>query len=262
MRMWMAAALSAAVVGLGAVRAGFGFSITPELVDGAGQTWDGTEEAVVEAAIDSWTSRLEVPAGQAESTSMTFEFVHGNGELASWTGNPVSSATGSYVTTPGVDHVIDINVDLMDPILTNHLVFTLGDVPFDDWDALSVLRHEIGHAMGFNTVYDDDGGSEWLRHVTIDGSNATFDAGGLNLALDGSGDVVHLSGTGQIADDLMSAFLPNGTRKDVSADDMNALVLAYGYTVVPEPGTEGVAVAGVVGKLLRRRRGGEMVNGK
>jgi hypothetical protein len=69
--------------------------------------------------------------------------------------------------------------------------------------------------------------------------------------------VNHLAGTGQIADDLMSAFMPNGTRKDVSADDINALVLAYGYVVVPEPGTVGVMGAGVVGMLLRRRRGGE-----
>ena len=215
------------------------FSITPVFDDGAGQTWDANEEAVVQSAIDDWTSRLAIPAssGAPQSTTMVFEFVHGDGELASWTGNAVSSPTGSYITTPGIDHVVDINVDLMDPNLTNHLVFTLGDVPFVDWDALSVLRHEIGHAMGFNTSYDDSNGSEWLQHITINGNSAVFDQGGMNLQLEGADNLVHVAGTGLPGDDLMSPFLPNSVRRDISTQDLQALALAYGYVIVPEPGT-------------------------
>jgi hypothetical protein len=239
------------VAGGGAARA---FTITPTFYDGAGQVWNQTEKDVVAAAIDSWTSRLVIP-GAEQNINMSFEFVHGNGELMQWTGQYVSSPTGTNPMTAGVNHVIDINADLMNTSLSNYLVWTLGSVPFADWDALTAVKHEIGHALGFSTLYTDgNGASLWMKHVTSDGSAAVFDAGGLNLSLDGSGNVSHFNHSGVISGDLMSSYLPNGTRKDVSSADLSALAVAYGYTVVPEPGTAVVLGAGVLGLVRRRRR--------
>ena len=243
----MAAAAGVMVAG-GAARA---FTITPtydDLLDGT-VTWNQTEKDVVAAAIDSWTSRLAMPAGP-QNIDVSFEFVHGNGEIAQWTGQPVSSPTGTNAFTAGVYHVIDINVDLMDLTLPNHTIFTLGALPFEDWDALTAIRHEIGHALGFATLYTDGSGQGiWASHVTTAGGLATFDAGGLNLALYAPGNIVHMAD----GPDLMGAHLANGTRKDVSVADLQALSLAYGYVVVPEPGTCAVLGVGMAVVLLRRR---------
>jgi hypothetical protein len=246
----MAVAVAAAAGVGGSAR---GFTITPTFYDGAGQTWNATEEAVVNAAIESWTSRLSIP-GAVQDIPINFEFIHGNGELAYWSGEPLTLPTGTNPTTAGINHLVAINVDLMDTSLPYYMSFTLGDVAQNNWDALSVLRHELGHALGFTTLYTDGNGQGvWQKHVTVSGGVATFDAGGLNLVLDGPTNESHVSSVGEGASDLMSSFLPNGVRKDVSAADVAALSLAYGFAAVPEPGTVGVLGLGVVGMLLRRR---------
>jgi len=231
-------------------------NIVPNYVSDANGTWDSNEMTVVQDALNDWSTHVPV----AQTFTVKFDFTHGGigTYLAQWhasyTGIPVG--TNIYPWTPGVTHTVDINVDYMNNIMTNQLVFTTGSVPSDDWDAYTAILHEMGHAMGFTkNFYDNNVGlgnesDKWTSHIT----GTTFDPGGLNIAM--NADLQHVADS----NDLMGSSLVNGVRKLIGTSDLAMLQLAYGYTInsaapssLPEPGALAVvAISGLA--LLRRRR--------
>jgi hypothetical protein len=244
----------AGICGVFAPRAG-AINIVPNYVSDANGTWNSTEMGVVQDALNDWNVHVPVP----QTLTVNFDFVHGGigTFLAEWHASysNVPNGTNLYPWTAGVTHTVDVNVDYMNNIMTNQLVFTTGAVPSDDWDAYTAVLHEMGHAMGFSKYfYVDHVGfvgqtDKWTSHIV----GTTFDPAGLNIAM--NDDLQHTSDP----NDLMGSSLVNGVRKTISSGDLAMLQLAYGYTInsaapstLPEPGT--LALAGVPAMTLLRRR--------
>lgn len=233
-------------------------TINATYTDSAGETWDATRIGVVEYAISEWETLIQ----NDEVVNIEFDFTTGNGYLAQWHG--VRSYYFGDDITPwyaGVTHTIHFNADLMDTSLANYLWFdetpdTDNDQAFAVWDALSVARHELGHAMGFvNNFYVDNVGTgsevnNW--GMQINASNI-FDPTGLAVPMNGS-DWAHVAESGLMAEDLMSPTLYNADRHEISNTDMAMLATAYGYDVVPEPTITGALAFGAIAMLRRRRR--------
>jgi hypothetical protein len=227
------------------------FTITPTFVNSTAQTWNSTEIAVVNEAISDWTSILSY-TGSPQNINMTFQFTSAGinntgtntGYLGLWTGS-YSAPAGSTVTPwyPGVTHIVYINTDWMTPPTGDPaLTFTTGSpgpasstVPSTTYDALSVLRHELGHALGLNPLYGSNVGLAnatltLASDITFTGpTGAIFDdtPGGLNIPLAAADNYQHVADN----NDLMSISLTNGLRKGISFTDIEELSLAYGYAV-------------------------------
>jgi len=234
--------------------------ISPTYVDGSGQTWDATRMGVIQQAIDDWQSLIL----DEQTINITFDFTNAgsSGYLAQWAGSfSVLKGTDLYPWTPGVTHTISFNADFF---TGSHYTWwdptpaTSEDQPSAAFDALSVARHELGHALGFadNFYYDNfstiDSIDKWTSHIT----ETTFDPGGLDVSMASASNLSHVLDGGETAGDLMVPALPNGMRRDISTTDLNMLQLAYGYQLVPEPSTLVLLVIGVVGVwgVARRRR--------
>lgn len=196
-------------------------------------TWTTTEEQVVNQAISDWEGRIQ----DNHTVAITFQFTSvGTGSyLAQWNGNfTVNFGTNIYPWTPGVTHVVDVNTSFMNPSATNQLQFTTGTLSPNNWDALSVLRHELGHAMGFVTsFYDNNFGQagqydKWGMHIS---PTNVFDPGGLNVQMEA--DNQHTANSGSTANDLMNSQILNGIRRGITTTDLQMLELAYGYDMVP-----------------------------
>jgi hypothetical protein len=230
--------------------------IVPNYVSDVNGTWTGNEMTVVQDALNDWGTHVLTN----QSFTVSFDFVHGGigTFLAQWHSSysSIPNGTNIYPWTAGVVHTVDVNVDYMNSIMTNQLVFTTGAVPAADWDAYTAILHEMGHAMGFSAgYYEDQVGwpgqtDKWTSHM----NGTTFDPAGLNVGM--NGDLQHLADP----NDLMGSSLTNGVRKYISGTDLAMLQLAYGYSInaaapssLPEPGILGlVAISGL--GLLRRRR--------
>jgi hypothetical protein len=124
------------------------------------------------------------------------------------------------------------------------------------WDALSVARHELGHAMGFTDrfYYDNYGLStqvdKWAVHI----SGTTFDPGGLNVTMTSASDLAHTYDGGSTSLDLMVPSIYNGQRRDISDIDLKMLHLAYNYQMVPEPSSMVLLLVGLIGLGVYGRR--------
>lgn len=226
------------VLGVGLLSAGArAVKIVPTFMDGAGQTWDATKRAVINQAISDWDARIL----DDQTIPVTFDFTNaGSDYLGLWQGRySVFTGTNIYPWTSGVDHVVHFNADMMDSTQPNYLLFTLGSVPFAEWDALSVARHELGHMLGFtNGFYVDDLGNpgqtdKWSSRIV----GSVFDPGGLNVQM--FGDLSHTDDSGSTANDLMNPALPNGMRRTIGALDEGMLEKAYHYQMAPDPNGDG-----------------------
>lgn len=227
----------------------------------AGQTWTADRQSIVYQAISEWENIIL----DDQLVSIEFDFTNAGTEdtyLGQW------SLSYSYYNgddlrpwSTGMDHTIHLNADLMDETAGNYLWFdptpaSDDDQPFEAWDALTVLRHELAHALGFTagTYVDNKGTTEevtlWDRH--IDASNI-FDPDGLGVSMYGT-DWGHVADSGATTDDLMTPSLTNGERRPISATNVAMMATAYNYDVVPEPATLGVLAVGGVALIARRRR--------
>jgi hypothetical protein len=218
-----------------------GIDIVPTFVDGAGQTWDSSKRAVIDQAISDWDARIL----NNETIPVTFDFTNAgtSSYLGLWQGNyTLSVGTNIYPWTSGVQQVVHFNADQMDSSQPNYLLFTLGSIPFANWDALSVARHELGHMLGFTDQFYVDDFSEagqtdkWSSHIV----GTTFDPGGLNVQLAAADNLSHTADSGSTANDLMNPALPNGLRRTISANDQGMLEEAYRYQMAPDPNADGV----------------------
>ena len=244
--------------------AGADLSINATYVDGAGETWDPTRRGVVEQAITEWLEVLDsVNPADDDQINITFDFTNaGTGSyLGQWQGSsPELVAGDNRLPWENTTHIIHFNADQMDAGLTNYSWWDASpldgsDQLFEQWDMLSVARHELGHALGFTTFYAYDLGNPgelypWEDLVT----GTTFDPGGINVELASSTNFGHVANSGISLDDLMTTGLPNGTRRGISQLDVDMLRLAYGYSqTVPEPSA--LLLSGLASlALLRRRR--------
>ena len=213
-------------------------TIIPTFADGAGQVWDATKQAVINQAISDW----EASVLDNQTINVTFDFMNAGtgGYLGLWHGSEnLFVGTNVYPWTPGVTQVVHFNVDLMDATQQNYLLFTTGALPFDNWDALSVARHELGHMLGFTTnfyvndFHDISQLDRWAAHEV----GSVFDPGGLNVQM--AADLSHTADTGSTANDLMNPASPNGIRRPISPIDEAMLAEAHHYQLAPDPNGDG-----------------------
>jgi hypothetical protein len=246
------------------------FTITPIFVNSPSgdlnpQTWTSAEEAVVNEAINDWTSILSY-SDPNQNINILFEFHSAGlnvlpgptptGYLGLWSGQysaPVGSVVDPWSPTVTVTQmgtqmegsILNVNTDWMTPPAGDPtLTFTTGTpgpgmstVSSSTFDALSVIRHELGHALGLNTLYTSDVMPQGQPSpailsalVTAAGpTGAIFDdtPGGLNIPLASAGNQEHVADN----NDLMSVTLTNGVRKGIGFTDIEELSLAYNYAV-------------------------------
>jgi len=105
---------------------------------------------------------------------------------------------------------------------------TDGDVPGGSYDALTVIRHELGHLLGFTGgLYFDDWGGPQFRDVWQDAIvGGVFDPGGLNVSMTGANNE-HTNGAG-----LMDTFIFPGQRFDIDLT-MDMIAHAYDLQLLP-----------------------------
>jgi len=118
-------------------------------------------------------------------------------------------------------------------------------------DALTVVKHEIGHALG----WIDTEGCNFMKKVKEDGGNRFYDKNGNGKFDDGDYDLKDgpgWDGHTESETELMSAEQEQGKRFHPTAAYAKILGDAYGYTVIPEPATVLLIGAGIM--FLRRKR--------
>lgn len=200
--------------------------INPTYTDAAGYTWTSERTEIIETALGNWEA--SVLDNQSFDVEFTFEAAGSEGYLGQWGGGySLTAGTDVYPWTDGVEHTVKFNADLMDSIS-----FDTADPPSSEYDALSITRHEIGHAMGFvNGFYVDSFSTagETDKWSSLIDANFVFDPGGLDVQMEE--DETHMADS----EDLMATSIANGERKSIGQTNLDMLALAYGYEVIPEP---------------------------
>lgn len=214
-------------------------TITPTFVDSSGETWTGDRQGVINQAISEWSSSF----ADTYHISIQFDFTSVPGGYLAQCQQSATISTGDNITPWYGGLTLSIHFNAAYFSGANYLWWdstptTSTDLPSAGWDALSVARHEIGHALGFSTFYASQKGTQyelsyWSRHIT----GTTFDPDGLNVALAAADNLSHLSASGATAGYLMTPAIANGQRREISSLELNMLDLALGYTAVPEPAT-------------------------
>ncbi len=214
----------------------YGLNISTTYVGGAGESWTSIRRGVVEQAVSEWEAMIL----DDQAVSITFDFVDaGATYLGQWAGQySAMQGTDMYPWSSELNHTVHVNAHYMDEGLSHSLFFdptpdTDGDVPFMDFDALSVIRHEIGHAMGFtaafyfDNVFAPDAIDKWGTHIV----GNMFDPGDLDIQLASDVNISHVYNGGYTLNDLMTPSITNSQRREISRIDMAMLELAYGYFI-------------------------------
>lgn len=220
-------------------------SVTAKYAEGT----TAEQKALFESAIKSWTKCLMGPKGNDVTLTINVTFKDLGTDTGGGTFNLMADANDNPKSAD-----MEINTNAV-------LFFGAGAVPADKFDALSIMRHEIGHALGFagGTVASGLGYKKWNECITEEKGVAIFDKGGLNVTLSGTdaNGRSHLD-QAKYPDDLMIPVpVKKGQRKDPSMLDYKMLGKAFGYQVCPEPSSyamAGMGGLGVLGLAWRHRR--------
>lgn len=198
-------------------------------------------------AIKEWTDCLTGPVGKAVNLTINLTFT----DLGAVSNGATSGLKADANGLPqSADMQISTNADMY---------YGMGlPVPKDKYDALSTMKHEIGHALGFagGTVASGLGYDKWNALIAA-GSNI-FDPTGLNVTMNGTdaNGRSHLNET-KYPTDLMNPTLGTGERRMPSMLDFQMLSKAFGYQITcPEPSTLIASTLGLLSlaQLARRRR--------
>lgn len=267
------------------------------------QAFEADLQRATQAAAEAWIGQLEGDFSGVELTVLV-NFVHidtasgrslGSG-FAGWRADGVSlwHQGAAYELLTGIDGnglEPDVEIEIgIDGYLQGELWFDpdpfqrVAAVPADRTDAVSVLLHEWGHALGFNgwmdgltgqlpgayaSTYDNlvvAAAGEPLLHFTGASAMAVY---GTAVPLT-QGQAVHLGNSGglpgaDLVPDLMNGVVfERGRRYGISALDL-AVMADIGLPVmtpVPEPATAALLAAGLAIVALRWPRRAAAAEGR
>jgi hypothetical protein len=207
------------------------------------------QKSLVDDAIKEWTDcLLGSPKGQPITLTLSFTFKP----------LPAPELGGtSNIKADGNNNPQSADIEISTGA---NMYYGLGlPVPKDKFDALSIIKHELGHALGFagGDPKDGLGYAKWNAQLSAD-DPPIFDKGGLNVTMAGT----DANGRSHIAQgnprDLMNPVpVDMGERRGPSNLDFQMLGKAFGYQVCPEPSSLAIACIGSLGMLgvgIRRRR--------
>ncbi len=128
---------------------------------------------------------------------------------------------------------VEIRVQLQQTYVSEMFFDASSPVPDGRYDALTLFRHELGHAMGFADEYWD-----FLDRLTLGpGGSRTFNGDGFSVVLTPESQGTHMADPAYPGD-LMVAAMGTGQsyRREISRIDLEVLADAYGYSIIPVPG--------------------------
>jgi len=209
--------------------------------------WTDQRKAVMNQAIADWENAFSAyDLNETVNFGVDFRIEGGAAAVTyGWVYGGVPAVGDSTRPWLGTGHYMGVHPTALwwDPTPA-----TDGDVPGGSYDALTILRHELGHMLGSQPgfYFDDYAGPNhsdvWEDQIVAN----IFDPGGLNVAMDPS-DHGHTVGG------LMNAYVYAGQRLDVDLT-MDMIAVAFDLNPIPEPMTTTLLAMGGIALLARRRR--------
>jgi hypothetical protein len=171
------------------------------------------------AAISEWQCAIQ---NNFTFANLQFDIGTDTPGLAGTQMNWVGDGPAPSPWWPGVSMEIQLSANYISQISFD----ATGPVPSNMYDGLSIFRHELCHALGFDEWYD-----AFNLHLGTDAAGArTYHAfAGFSVGITPQGQGTHMDDS-NYPDDLMVAGLPPGVRRPISAIDLAVLSDAYPYT--------------------------------